>query len=265
MVIVLENIKLFILALIQGISEPLPISSSGHLILFEELLGIELPGLYFETLVNFGSFFAVLFFYRKKVIALLKNSFIYLKTKGEGKKEFNYILLIVVATIPSALIGFLIREKMSIFKNSLSVGIALIITGIFLLNINRKGNKEIRFKDGMIIGIAQVFALFPGISRSGSTIVAGLKRDLKIEEVLEFSFLMYLPISLLSGVYSLLKLNLVVNSAYFISFIISAVSTYFALKIFIEIIKKQKLSLFSFYCFSVGSTVLIINFINLRQ
>ncbi len=207
----MEEIKLIILAIIQGITEPLPISSSGHMVLFEELLSLELPGLYFETLVNFGSLFAIILFYWKDLKELISKSFVYLVKGKEGIEEFKYIMLVGLATIPAGLFGFLFSGVIeNYFKNILSVSVFLILTGVMLLSVERvkiKKKEKVTLFDSILIGLAQIVALIPGVSRSGVTTVTGLSRGLQIEDALKFSFMMYIPISFLSGIYGIYNLN----------------------------------------------------------
>lgn len=265
----IEKIKYIILGIIQGITEPLPISSSGHLVILKNLFKLDiLNDLNFEIIVNFGSFLAICFIYRKDIIKIIKELFLYLKTK-EYKYyfSFKYSLLIILASIPAGIIGYIFKEKIDLFSsNIIYIGIALIITSIALFLVRKidgiKNDKTITYKDGFIIGLFQAIALLPGISRSGSTIVGGLFRNIKKEEAVKFSFMLYLPISVgsfilgINDFISTQNLNNYIIS-YILGFIFSTISTYFATKWFINIIKKKKLIYFSIYCLIVGILVII--------
>jgi len=256
----MEEIKLLLLALIQGITEPLPISSSGHLVLFENLFGLELPGLYFETLVNFGSLLAVILFYRVDMIKLLKGvKFVYSK---EGKDEFKYILYVILATIPALLIGYFFNDHISVFKTVTAVSLFMIFTGVILWVVDKVKTRRtnIVWIDALLIGLAQVVALMPGVSRSGVTVGAGLAREINYEEAVKFSFMMYIPISIATTVYGIYNLTLNgFNYIYIICLLISAVATYFALKLFVWVLRNKKLMYFAGYLVIAGFVFLTIS------
>ncbi|MCC2251667.1 undecaprenyl-diphosphate phosphatase [Virgibacillus sp. AGTR] len=261
-------IKYVILGLFQGFTEPIPISSSGHLVILRELFGIEIKGLSFEILVNFGSLLAVLVIFRKDIIRLIVNGWRYLSKKEEtAKADFQFILFLIIATIPTGILGLLfedyISEKLSF---PVVVGYTLLITGAALWVIrNLRGKKndgDLTVKDALIVGAAQAVSLIPGISRSGATIVAAMLVGMKQETALRFSFLLYIPVSL--GI-TVLKLPKIVTSPEFsalmipniLAFLVSIIASYFALKWFINIMAKGNLKYFAFYCFIVGILVII--------
>ena len=268
---VIELLKYLFLGLIQGITEPIPISSSGHLVLFEHFFGLEISGLSFEVLVNFASLLAVLFIYRTDLIQLTKNSVSYLvvsdKTKSM-KKDFYFVLYLIIGTIPAGIIGVLFQDQIAAaFKGVRVIGFTLILTGIALWLIrNLKGSKgdgELTLKDSIIIGLSQAVALIPGISRSGATIVSAMALGTKRETALKFSFFLYIPVSLGAMILSLSDLIHDPNMGqlflpYSLAFIASLVASYFSLKWFINIMKKGKLGYFSIYCFVVGIAVIIL-------
>lgn len=268
---VIKIFKYIILGIIQGFTEPIPISSSGHLVIIKNIFKLDnLNDINFEIIVNFGSFIAVLFFYRKEIINLIKDSFMYLKTKNtEYKANYNYVWKIVIGTIPAGIFGLILKDKIDLLSNNVKlIGIALLITSILLYLIHDfkgiKGKKDITIKDAFIIGLFQVLALFPGISRSGATITGGMFRNLKKEEALKYSFMLYLPISvatIILGLKDLVNTQNINNFIlpYLIGMIFSIIFTYLSLKWFINIMKKGKLLYFSIYCFIVG--ILVILFI----
>ena len=257
------------LGAIQGFTEPIPISSSGHLLIIKKLFNFDmLNDINFEIVVNFGSFIAILILYRNEIFKIITDFFKYLKTKNnEYEVNFKYALLIVIGTIPAGLFGLIFKDKIDELSNNVKlIGLALIITSIALFIIRKnKGSKEkkqISFIDAIIIGLFQVIALFPGISRSGATVVGGMSRNLKRKEALEYSFMLYLPISLATmilGVKGLLKIDNVSSLLipYILGMIVSCIVTYFSAKWFINIMKKGKLAYFSIYCFIVGILVLL--------
>ncbi|MFJ7978289.1 undecaprenyl-diphosphate phosphatase [Peribacillus sp. NPDC096379] len=267
---VIELLKYLFLGLIQGITEPIPVSSSGHLVLFEHFMGLKISGLSFEVLVNFASLLAVLFIYRSDLIQLTKNSVSYVvvseKTQSM-KKDFYFVLYLIIGTVPAGIIGVLFQDQIAeVFKGVRVIGITLIITGIALWLIrNLKGSKsdgELTLKDSIIIGLSQAVALIPGISRSGATIVSAMALGTKRDTALKFSFFLYIPVSLGGMILSISDLvhdprigELLLP--YTLAFIASLIASYFSLKWFINIMKKGKLGYFSIYCFIVGIAVII--------
>lgn len=268
----LKLIKFIFLGIIQGITEPIPVSSSGHLLIFQKLLNSSSHIDYniLAILTNFGSFLAIVIIYRKKICELIVSFFSYLKTK-ENKyySNYKYCWLIVIGTIPAGIMG-LVVTKFGLFdfleKNIKFVGLTLLITALFLFLIKdfkgKKNGKEITFKDALVIGLFQVVALLPGISRSGSTIVGGMFRNLKRETAFDFSFMLYIPITLATmiiGIKDLLEANLdsVQLLFYFISVVVAFIFTYIATKWFRNLVKEGKLIYFVYYCLIVGTLVIL--------
>lgn len=261
--------KYILLSIIQGFTEPLPISSSGHLVIIKSLFKSSiLNDLNFEIIVNFGSLIAIIVYFKNDIKTLIKNSFTYLKDKDRKYySDFRYSLLLIVGTIPAGVIGILFKEKIESILNSVKIiGFFLIITSIFLLSIkNIEGSKDdnnISFTDAFLIGLFQSFALLPGISRSASTIVGGMKRNLKIDTAFKFSFMLYIPISLATTILGIKDLidSSISNDLlvlYLICIIISGIVTYIATSFFKHIMKNHKLKFFSIYCFIIGFLVLI--------
>ncbi|MBY0096188.1 undecaprenyl-diphosphate phosphatase [Mesobacillus maritimus] len=264
----LTLLKYLFLGLLQGFTEPIPISSSGHLVLAQYFMGIETRSLSFELLVNAASLIAVLIIYREDIIRLAKNGISYIVTRNpESKADFMFIVYLVVATIPAGVIGVLFNDVISeVLKGVHIVGITLIVTGVALFLIRnlrgRKQDGDITLKDSIIVGLAQAVALIPGISRSGATIVASMGLGMKPETALRFSFLLYIPVSL-GG--TLLSITDIANDPnlsqlfipYLGAFIVSFIASYFSLKWFMGIMAKGNLIYFSIYCFIIGAAVLI--------
>jgi undecaprenyl-diphosphatase len=258
-------VKYIFLGLLQGFTEPIPISSSGHLVLARDILGIQAEGLSFEILVNFGSLIAVILVYWRDITRLIKNSLHYIVSKDpDAKGDFHFIMMLIVATIPTGIIGLLLKDKIGELSTSFVVGITLLITGVALWVIRNlkgeKGDKQINLKDAVMVGLAQSVAIIPGISRSGATIVAAMLLGMKQETALRFSFLLYIPVSL--GV-SMLDIGDLVRDQnfdtipYLLAFLSSIIASYFALKWFMNIMAKGNLKYFAFYCFIVGTLVVL--------
>lgn len=265
----IKILKYVFLGLIQGFTEPIPISSSGHLLIIKKLFNFDmLNDINFEIVVNFGSFIAIVFLFRKEIIYLIKDFFSYIKTKEDKYKEnFKYAWLIVIGTIPAGIFGILFKDKIDTLSDNIKlVGIALLITATALFLIKDfKGKKEknkITIIDSIIIGLFQTIALFPGISRSGSTVVGSMVRGLKRDVAVNYSFMLYLPISIATMILGVKDLLETANLSslilpYTFGMIASAILTYFSAKWFINIMKKGKLIYFSIYCLIVGLLVLL--------
>ena len=269
----IDILKFLFLGFIQGITEPIPVSSSGHLLIFQHLLESGLNNIDFEilaTMTNFGSLIAIILLYKERLLELVGSFFGYIKKKNKkDQANFKYCWLIVLGTIPAGIMGIVVT-KLELFdkleKNMKLVGITLIITAIFLFLIRKlKGKKnsdELTFKDAIIVGLYQVVALLPGISRSGATIVGGMTRKFKRETAFDFSFILYIPISVataLLGIKDLFESSL--NTSQWIGYlsatVVAGIFTYFATKWFRNVVKEGKLIYFVVYCLVVGSIVIL--------
>ena len=266
----LEILKYLFLGLFQGLTEPIPISSSGHLVLAQHFLDIKIEGMSFELFVNTASLIAVLLIYRKDLVRLTTNGINYIVKREESSKaDFRFIIYLIIATIPAGVIGVLFDDVIaSIFKEGIRlIGITLIVTGIalwFIRNMKgRKGDSELRLRDAIIIGLAQAMALIPGISRSGATIVAAMGLGMKQETALRFSFLLFIPVSF-GGM--LLSVTDIVGDPqinqlaipYIVAFLGSLVASYYSLKWFMNIMARGNLKYFSFYCFIAGILAIVL-------
>ena len=267
---IIKIIKYLFFGLLQGFTEPLPISSSGHLYLFRYLLNTDtFSDLTFEIVLNFASLIAIFFIFRKDIIRLIKSFITYIidKTKRSNnviKNDFKYCILIVIGSIPAALAGILFKDQIEALISPKLLGIAFIITAIMLFIVRKyKGKKkdeDITYIDAIIIGLFEMIALFPGISRSGAVLVGCLLMGLSRDSSIKYSFMLYLPVSIGSFIFSLDELGSLSSSLilpYIIGFIASMVMTYFASLWFFDIVKKGKLAKFSIYLILLGLIVLI--------
>jgi len=264
-----EILKYLFLGLFQGLTEPIPISSSGHLVLAQHFLDIKIEGMSFELFVNTASLLAVLIIYREDLRRLIVNGLKYITTREESaKSDFRFIIYLIIATIPAGVIGVLFDDAIaSVFKEGVQlIGITLIITGIALWLIRnlrgKKGDAGLTLKDAIIIGIAQAIALIPGISRSGATIVAAMGLGTKQETALRFSFLLFIPVSfggMLLSFSDILSDPEISTLAipYIVAFIGSLVASYYSLKWFMGIMARGNLKYFSIYCFIAGTLAII--------
>lgn len=264
-----ELIKYTILGFVQGFTEPIPISSSGHLVMIQSWMGLEIEGLSFEVLVNFASLLAVLLIYRKDLVRLTVNSTAYILKRNEaGRDDFRFVVYLVLATIPAAVIGLAFNDSIAnLAKGNLKIiGVSLLITGVALWLIKnlsgKKQDQDVNWKDAVLVGIAQAIALFPGISRSGATIVAALALGMKQETALRFSFLLYIPVSVGSMLLAAGDIASDPNLAelwlpYLLAFAAAFIASYFALRWFMNIMRHGKLVWFAYYCFVVGTLAVI--------
>ncbi|MFK2825827.1 undecaprenyl-diphosphate phosphatase [Bacillus sp. B190/17] len=261
-------LKYLFLGLFQGFTEPIPISSSGHLQIAKHFFGIEIQGLSFELLVNSASLLAVLAIYRADIMHLAVNGLNYVKDRNpEDRSEFMFIVYLIIATIPAGVIGVVFGDFIEGQLSSVrTVAITLIITGIALWTIRnlrgRKNDGDMKLSDAIIIGCAQAVALIPGISRSGATIVAAMGLGMKQETALRFSFLLFIPVSVGGMVLSFSDILSDPNLKqlaipYTLAFIGSFIMSYVSLKWFMNIMAQGNLKYFAIYCFIVGPLVLI--------
>ncbi len=268
----LNLLKYVLLAIIQGISEILPISSSGHLIIAQNLLGLDISNMSTSIFLHVGSLVAVIIFYFSTLKVLSQNSFRYVFKKeknSETKKAWHLILMMLISILPAGILGLIFKSKIEdIFSTTIFIGINLIITAILLLFLTKnKGKKtidEITYKDALIVGLFQALGIMPGISRSGITTIGGKVSNLKDEDAVNYSFLLFIPVALGTGLLEIIELctgklvlteqEIILNT---IGALISMIVTYISLKLLLKIIKKGKLYYFSLYCLIVGILVLI--------
>ncbi|TWT25998.1 undecaprenyl-diphosphate phosphatase [Planomicrobium sp. CPCC 101110] len=259
--------KMIIIGIVQGFTEPIPVSSSGHVMIASQLLGLGEQGFTFAILTNTASLLAILFVYRKDAARLAANSLQYIKTKDSTyKSDFRFICFIMVGSIPAGLLGLLLSDFIADSVSMATIAIMLFVTGIALWLIrNREGSKNEKTmtgKDAFLIGFGQAVALTPGISRSGSTIISAIAVGLNQETALRFSFMLYIPVSLGGVVLGVSdfwdepdKAELAIP--YTAAFIATLIMSYFSLRWFMGIMKKGKLTLFTYYCIFVGALLLI--------
>ncbi|GGI40795.1 undecaprenyl-diphosphate phosphatase [Mammaliicoccus stepanovicii] len=267
--VIIEIIKYIFLGLLQGITEPIPISSSGHLVMAQEFLGLHTDGLTFEIVVNTASLVAVLFLFRKDIIELIIDTLKYLKGERTEAvtKNFQLVIYLIIATIPAGILGVIFKDIIGDTKSVIMVGIMLIVTGIALWFIkNKRGQKlerDLTLKDAIIVGLFQAIALIPGISRSGATIVGALGVGMNQKTAFKFSFLLYIPVSLgtaLLGVKDMIDtpIDSTLMISYVFAFIASLIASYFSLKWLKGIMERGQLGIFSIYCFIVGPLAIIL-------
>lgn len=255
-----------ILGIIQGISEFLPVSSSGHLILFQNLLHIKEPTMTFDVLLHVGTLVPIFAVYWTEIVKLIKKPF----------QKLTYLL--IIGTLPAVLVAILFKDQIDAMFTSvtwlLAVGFA--ITGLLLLyadeaKVGRKKTEEITYVDALIIGAMQGVAVAPAISRSGSTISASLFRKLDRQTAAMFSFLLSIPAIAGAVVLEIIKIIkaspadaavATINPLYMIvGFFAAMISGYFAINFMLDLIRKAKLKYFAFYVFALAALILVDKFV----
>ena len=260
----LTIIQSFILGIVQALTEFLPVSSSGHLVIVQDLLGGQTGGdAAFEVAVHMGTLLSILVILRREVASLM-GGFVSVKYRYPSwREEVTFILL---SAIPAGIIGVLFKDELEhSFGNLKGVGIALILTGVLLLTTrNRAGTRQsLSIWDSLWIGLAQAVAILPGVSRSGSTISVALWLGIQRERAAKLSFLMSLPV--IGGAGLLKGLDLAeqpISSAAFISLIVGTTSSFvfglFALRLMLRWISRPSFAYFGVYCIGAGSLAILL-------
>jgi undecaprenyl-diphosphatase len=251
----------FVLALIQGFTEFLPISSSAHLILPSAILGWEDQGLAFDVAAHIGTLAAVVIYFRKEVVTLLSALFASI-FKGERSKESKLAWMIVLATIPACIFGFLMKDIVELYlRNAWVIASTTVIFGFLLWWADKNPNLNdseysADWKKSLFIGVAQALAVIPGTSRSGATITAALYLGFTREAAARFSFLMSIPIIVLAGGYQGLKLvtsTEPVHAGFLLTGIITSfISAYICIYFFLKLISRMGMTPFVIYRLILG-------------
>ena len=255
-----------VLGLIQGLTEFLPVSSSAHLALAPYLFGWQDPGLAFDVALHFGTLIAVLWFFRKEWGQLIAAAISIITSRKVDTVEKKRVIFLIIATIPGAIGGLLLEKKAeTVFRAPALTATALIVMGIVLWAVDKFASQErklegMKWLDALLIGCAQVVALIPGVSRSGSTITAarGLKFDRESAAV--FSFLMSMPITaaavVLKGPEVLKAGGLGIEVA--IGVLASAISGWLAISVLLRYVSRHSYGVFALYRVVLGLAVLAI-------
>ena len=278
----MTSTEAIILGVVQGLTEFLPVSSSGHLVLFQRILGMKHAELLFDVAVHLGTLVAVIVVFRleiKKIITALAQLIFLsgpkatIRQKVEADPQLKMALLIVIGSIPTAILGFLfagIADRL--FRSGLITGLMLIVTGLLLWLTRRTGASQdqaqcnrLTPKNAFIIGTVQGLAIIPGISRSGSTISIALMLGIDREMAARYSFLLSIPAIIGAGLLSvkddLFQTNLAIGTALLGAFTAALVG-YAALKALLQMVKKGRLHVFAPYCWLVGVLAIIFSLIN---
>jgi len=275
-------IQAIILGIVQGLTEFLPVSSSAHLVLVPQLINVNYANpsqaVAFDTLLHLGTLLAVIAYFWKDIIHILTGFVSSILDIFRGKfrtglredPSKRLVWLLVIGTIPAALTGILLNKQFeALFNNYAAVGFFLLITGVLLWAAERvktghKEIKEVNFKNALSIGIFQAFAIAPGISRSGSTIAAGLFSGLERELAARYSFLLAIPAIAGAALVQVKDIGngLEANTAALVAgFLAALIVGFLAIKLLLKLIKERTLMIFAYYCWIVGAATLIISYL----
>lgn len=272
----MTGFEAFILGLVQGLTEFLPVSSSGHLAIIQNFMNLKEGALEFTVLLHLGTLIAVFLVYRKAVIGVIKALFCMIADLFKEKslmikkdKYRAYVILLIIGSIPAGIAGVLFNDKLTeAFTSIILIAFMLIITGALLIigeKIGRKNTlkiEQLKGKNAFLIGLFQMAALMPGLSRSGTAMVGGLVNGLKKEDAVEFSFLLSMPAVLgacileAKDIFSLSSMN-TSASAMLIGFLTAVIVGYLSIKLLILVVKKERLRYFAYYCWIVACAVLV--------
>ncbi len=259
----MELIKALVLGTVQGLTEFLPISSSGHLVIGSELMNFQEQGVVFDVFVHLGTLLAVIIVFRSDLVEMIKAPFAFLTgDKSKSVRQFFFMdVYVIVATLPAVVVGLFFKDNIEgLFGNILVVYSMLIVTGVIMIIARYlpEQDKPITWSRSLVVGCAQACAIMPGLSRSGSTIFAGMIMGIDREKIARFSFIMSIPAIL--GAAVLQSGELVTNpptGSAFLNFgagaAMAAISGYFAIQLLLDIIRRNRLQWFGYYCLLVSA------------
>lgn len=262
-------LQAIVLGILQGATEFIPVSSSGHLVLLPWLLDWPEPGLAFDAILHWGTLVAVLAAFWRDLYRLLLAGLKSLRTRSLADPEARIAWWIVIGTIPAAVIGYLFQDFFeTLFGTPIAAAGFLLVTGVILSVSERLGKQtreaeEMSWLDALLVGLAQAAAIAPGISRSGATIAAGLLLDVKRAAAARFSFLLVVPAILGAGILSLLDLvsagRLVERWSLLASgFLAAAISGYLCIRFLLSYLRRGRLYVFAVYVWLLGAASLVV-------
>jgi len=266
-----DIIQSAVLGLVQGLGEFLPISSSAHLILVPWIMKWEDPGLTFDVALHLGTLVALLVYFRNDWADLAKKTVKWIAAHDKSDPNLKLGPFIVVATIPGAVMGYLLEKQAEeTFRSPALIAATLSVMGLVLWYMDKKGQKkkaveDLKFRDALLIGIAQGFALIPGVSRSGATISAGLGLGLTRAAAARFSFWMAMPITLGACVLKLRKLTSAdLTPGFMTGVLVAAISGYLAIDVLFRYLRTRSYGIFAVYRVFVAAAVVAILVLRFR-
>lgn len=268
------------LGFVQGVAEFLPISSSGHLSIFQNFFGMDNPEeghLFFDILLHLATLVSVCIVYRKDIMEIIREVPGFFRSlTGRGREEGvvparRLLLLIIIATLPLVIVLFVNDYVEQLYYNTGFIGFALLVTGCLLFISDKvpRGNKTERtatLKDALLVGLAQMIAVIPGLSRSGTTITSGLLCGFDQSFAVKFSFLLSIPAILGANIFSLADaarsgIDTSLIPVYLVGMLVASVSGYFAIGLVKRLTEKSKLKNFSYYCWGAGVLTIILSIV----
>lgn len=253
-------LQTIILGIIQGLTEFLPVSSSGHLAVFGKIFGLESNDLFLETAMHFGTLLSLLIFFRIKIYNTVKHAFNEVKERSVEKDNLKFIGYVIIGILPAAIVGLLLYDFINkAFDNMIFVGIMFLVTGgiLFATKFLEKKANKINIKNSLFVGIMQIFALLPGISRSGITISSGVCSGMSREKAADFSFFMAMPLILAGFIKEFIDTGMNLSLEIIMGIIASFISGYMAVYVLYKILKSRKFYMFSYYLLPLGIAVII--------
>ena len=271
------------LGLVQGITEFLPVSSSGHLSIFQNLMSLDYSEdehLLFEVLLHLGTMISIIFTYRKELKEMISDGIGFLRMRSDSdidepvvmKPPARALLFVIVATIPMIIPLIFMRSISRLFYSVGFIGFALIITGGLLFTSDKyikRGNKTektMTLGDAIIIGLSQAVAVIPGLSRSGTTVSVGLARGLSGSFAVKFSLLLSIPAvlgAMIASLYSAIRDGITFSNfpVYIVGFIVATVTGFFAIQVIRRLMSKGGFGKIAFYCWGVGFLTIILSMV----
>ncbi|HEY9386100.1 MAG TPA: undecaprenyl-diphosphate phosphatase [Nitrososphaeraceae archaeon] len=286
---VVDLLQAVILGIVQGLTEWLPISSSGHLALLQLAMGLKVP-VFFDLILHVGSLAGVFAIYRKDIVSIISSMVWYVcyrivprnsnkisshnhlrrqQEEQQNHADIQLIILIIIGMIPTAIIGIVFRSFFEFsFYDTTSIATGFIVTGFFVIvtRFLKNGYKRIENSDAFLIGIGQGLSIFSSISRSGATISVGMFRGLDKDNLVKYSFLLSIPAILGASIFDMItadrdtlsQMDDISIMSYFVGIFASALVGYGSIKFLIKAINKGSFYMFSFYCFAIGFATFII-------
>lgn len=280
----IDILQAIVLGIVQGLTEWLPISSSGHLALVQLAMDLEIP-IFYDVILHIGTLAGVFAIYRRDIAGILRSTVASgegsskrksIEEEGGGEEEVakypqgrRMLWLIILGTVPTGIIGLAFRSFFeSSFYDPVSIAVGFIITGALVLvtGLLKPGQKKLGSADAILIGIGQGISIFSSISRSGATLSAGLFRGVEREQLVRYSFLLSIPAILGAAAIDVVamdeqqkaQLASIGVESYIAGTVVSAAVGYASIRILIKLVIKGKFYLFAFYCFAIGVATLLL-------
>lgn len=253
--------QVIVLSFVQGLTEFLPISSSGHLVVAQSMMGFREPPVFLDVVLHIGTLLAVFFYFRQELANIVSGL---LKKERES---FLIIVLVLIGTLPAVLFGWFFENQIKEIFGFLKInGWFFLLTAVLLFSTyfvkkNNKQFSELNWKDALIIGLFQALAILPAVSRSGATIAASLWRGANRQTAFRFSFYLFIPATLGALTLQIPELAKSSNSdlaQYLLGMLLAGFSGYLSLTILESVLKSAKLYLFGFYCLILGVIILLL-------